>query len=166
MWWERLERRIRAAKRGRQPWRISDRKAGDPRPYVCRPCSGLGKITSATRAGLRGGPPGQERSPSASAVALLAKKCNKSRVDRTMLMARGALSGSGARQAPVVVAGAETMLVTGVWSLIVPTLTCRPLVTDCGVVVDTTTLNHFFRIPTDFAAIRRSAPRIDPLHRL
>jgi len=58
------------------------------------------------------------------------------------------------------------MLVSGVWPLIGPTLTCRPLVTDCEVVVVTATLNHIFRIPTDFAAIRRIAPRIDPLHRL
>ena len=84
-----------------------------------------------------------------------------------MLMARrGALTRSGARQTSEVAARTETMLVSGVWPLIGPMLTCRPLVTDCEVVVDTTTINHFFRIPTDFAAIRRSAPRIDPLHRL
>lgn len=92
--------------------------------------------------------------------------CNKTRVDRTMLKARqGALTGSGANQVAEVDAEAETVLATEIWSLIGPTLTCRPLVTDCGVVVDTRTLNHFFRIPTDFSLSRSAALRIHPLHR-
>jgi len=57
-------------------------------------------------------------------------------------------------------AGAKNLVIAAVDTLINPTLASRPLVTDCGVVVDTRTLTRFSGIPTDFLKISIYAHRI------
>jgi hypothetical protein len=62
-------------------------------------------------------------------------------------------------------AGAKNLVIAAVDTLINPTLASRPLVTDCGVVVDTRTLTRFSGIPTDFLKIRVYAHRIRSFRR-
>jgi hypothetical protein len=62
-------------------------------------------------------------------------------------------------------AGAKNLVIAAVDTLINPTLASRPLVTDCGVVVDTRTLTRFSGIPTDFLNIRVYAHRIRSFRR-
>jgi hypothetical protein len=60
---------------------------------------------------------------------------------------------------------AKTLVIAAVSPLVDPTSASRPLVTDCGVVVDTRTLTRFSGIPTDFLKIRIYAHRIRSFRR-
>ena len=62
-------------------------------------------------------------------------------------------------------AGAKNLVMSVIGTLVNPTLVSRPLVTDCGVVVDTRTIPRISGIPTDSLKIRFFPHRIRSFRR-
>ena len=160
--------RDRAAKRGRQPWRIGGWR---PEIHALRRSSlersGKKQVGVTGRYGL---PPKGCACTAEGPIRLCCSLCC-SEVQRRpcrwwLGKARsGVVPWSGAELGNRVDAGAKNLVIAVVDTLIYPTLASRPLVTDCGVVVDTRTLTRFSGIPTDFLKIRIYAHRIRSLRR-